>query len=133
MYTHPLAANPSAKIFYTETKGFMMKPPGTLAWYVNLEAQDSQHPDPIERERRKAVAVRGPFPTGEKTSICNCPSNCATWEDHYHRYKLEFMRLEDEPEDPRPLSDGEVDSILKSLENRGYRLVKEEDGNNDNS
>lgn len=143
-YTHPLAANPSAKIFYTEKKGFMMKPAGKLAWYVNLEAQNSQSPDPLERARRKAKAVAGPFPIGEKETICNCKEsngraiNCATWEDHYRRYKLEFMRLENEPEPARELSSDDVASIVKSLATHGYEVIKsgkaqKGNGNNDNS
>lgn len=137
-YTHPLAANPSAKIFYTERKGFLMKPPGRLAWYVNPKKQDSHHPDPVEREREKSIAVVGPFPTGEKLTICRCAQNCKNWPEHYKKQDLEFLRFEDEPEDPKELSDMEVDSILKSLERRGYRMEKvpveeESHGDNDNS
>ena len=92
LWTHQLAGNASAERFYTRTKGFLLQPPGELAIYVNNELLDSKHPDMRQREIDKQKAYAGPYPVGEKKTICRCSQwfdkNCDTWDEHYGRLDL---------------------------------------------
>ena len=134
-WTGPLGGSASEQLFY-QRKGYLQTPPGDLAIYANPALLESTNPDPAQRELEKASAFMGPFPTGEKTTLCRCPSNCETWEAHYERKNLRVHHLvkDEMSAAAAAFSDDDIAALVERLADQGYRLVKEEpDGDNDNS
>ena len=138
-WTPPLAGNASAERFYTRTKSFLLQPPGELAIYVNNDRLESKNPDPRQRERDKQNAFTGPYPIGEKKTICRCSElvdkNCDTWEEHYGQLGLFVHHMVKDEMSDRAISmtEDDISAVVDRLASQGYKLVKEDDGNNDNS
>ena len=139
LWTHQLAGNASAERFYTRTKGFLLQPPGELAIYVNDNLLTSKHPDARQRDIDKQRAYAGPYPIGEKKTICRCSQwfdkNCDTWEEHYGRLGLFVHHMVKDEASDRAISmtEDDISAVVDRLASQGYKLVKEDDGNNDNS
>jgi hypothetical protein len=127
MWTHALGGNASMERFYTRAKGFMLTPPGELAMYVNTASRDNNNADPRTRTQIRAKSLLGPLPTGSKEGFpCYGHEDCGAWEDHYSRLGMEvaYMLVDEPNEAVRSLTEDDVAAVVKGLEAKGFRLVK---------